>query len=124
MGLKEYSREKKLLIHLHVFSQKGMYLNHLRMFSSTLSSRNFGEGSTATPPTPPTHTHTHTHMHTHTHLHSIPTPLPQHSALLIIHSRAFQPTLNRKFFPNSLLHSQTFLLYQWKRRTAAHSLVQ
>ena len=61
MSLKEYSRVPKFPIHLYVFSQKEMYLNHLRMI--ILYNTFFWKLQRGLPSTPPTHTHTHTHTH-------------------------------------------------------------
>ena len=101
MSLKEYSRVPKLPIHLYVFSQKEMYLNHLRMI--ILYNTFFWKLQRGLPSTPLTHTHTHTHIHTHTH-----TPIlypPNILSLTILPPgnafRASQSTFHRKFFLNS-----------------------
>lgn len=94
MGLKEYSREQNLLIHLSVFSQKRMYENHLRMIA--LCYTLFQKLKKGLP--------------THAPLHSIlPSLSPSPPAFLIIHPRASKPPVDRKFFLSSLQHSWTFL---------------
>ena len=96
MSLKEYSRVPKLPIHLYVFSQKEMYLNHLRMI--ILYNTFFWKLQRGLPSTPPTHTHTHTHISLYS---ALPTSSLSPFSLLVMHFRASQSTFHRKFFLNS-----------------------